>query len=174
MALSIDRLRATIEHLAEMDRPSASPGERRAAEWLAEQLTAAGADARIEVEDAHGTYWVPLGLLTGAAALTGLLARTTPRGRGIATVVGALCAAAIADDVSGGPHVFRRVLPRRQTYNVVAETGDHDAKRTLVVVSHHDAARGGLIFTPLLLTWLADRFPAVYARRPPARGPWRS
>ncbi|MBA2512816.1 MAG: peptidase M28, partial [Solirubrobacterales bacterium] len=52
-----DRLRATVKHLASLDRPSASEGERTAAEWIAERLRGENLDARVEVERAHGTYW---------------------------------------------------------------------------------------------------------------------
>ena len=155
------RLRAVVEHLAAIERPSASEGERRAAEWIREQLAALGADARIEEEPAHGTYWVPLGLLTAAAGLAGL-----GRGRrALTALVGAAAAAGIADDVSAGPHVLRRLLPRRSTANVVAEAGDRGAARTLVFVAHHDAAHGGLVFAPQLTTLPADAFPGWYERQ---------
>src|SRR5206468_3063531 len=102
--------------------------------------------------------------MSAAAGVAGQLA---PRGRGrraLAAVTGALAAAGIADDVSAGPHVFRRVLPHRDTFNVIAEAGDPDAERTLLFISHHDAAHGGLIFTPQLVTWVADAFPGIYGR----------
>ena len=38
MPESIERLRATVEHLAAIERPSASDGEKRAAEWILERL----------------------------------------------------------------------------------------------------------------------------------------
>jgi hypothetical protein len=46
---------------------------------------------------------------------------------------------------------------------VVATAGDPDAARTLVFVAHHDAAHGGLIFNPALVTRVADAFPEWYA-----------
>ncbi|MDP9384228.1 MAG: peptidase M28, partial [Actinomycetota bacterium] len=70
-----DRLRATVEHLAGMERPSASPGERAAAEWIAGRLAEQGLEPRVETEAAHGTYWVPLGLMSAAAGLAGRAAR---------------------------------------------------------------------------------------------------
>jgi len=45
---------------------------------------------------------------------------------------------------------------------VIAEVGDPDAPRTLVFMAHHDAAHGGFIFTPELITTFADRFPEWY------------
>ena len=163
---ALERLRATVEHLSSFERPSASDGERRAAVWIRDRLEGSDADARIEEERAHGTYWIPLGLLTAAAGAAGLAAARGGRvSRAVAAAVGAAAAAGIADDVSAGPHVFRRVLPHRPTYNVVAEVGDRTAERTLVFVAHHDAAHGGLVFAPQLTTVPADLFPAWYDRQ---------
>src|ERR1700684_3319299 len=67
-------LRARLEELERIYRPSASEGERRAAEWLVGQFRALGAEARIEAADAHGTYWWPLGLGTALGALGRLAA----------------------------------------------------------------------------------------------------
>jgi hypothetical protein len=166
MQESIARLRATVEHLSAIERPSASDGEKRAAEWIRDRLDGSSADARIEVERAHGTYWVPLGLMTAAAGLAGLAAARGGRSaRALAAATGAVAAAGIADDVSGGRHLFRRLLPHRSTYNVVAETGDGSAGRTIVFVAHHDAAHGGLVFAPQLTTVPADAFPQWYEQQ---------
>ncbi|MDX6667517.1 MAG: hypothetical protein QOK04_897, partial [Solirubrobacteraceae bacterium] len=43
-------LREVIEHLAPIERRAGSEGEREAAEWIAQRLTAAGAPARVEEE----------------------------------------------------------------------------------------------------------------------------
>jgi hypothetical protein len=135
-----------VRELAAYERPSASDGERRAAEWLAGELRAAGCrEVRVEEERAHGGYWWPLGLLNAASALAALL------GRRVAAVVGGMAAAAVYDDVSGGRLWFRRrTLPQRPTWNVVAEAGDPGAARTVVFIAHHDAAHSGLVFHPEL------------------------
>jgi acetylornithine deacetylase/succinyl-diaminopimelate desuccinylase-like protein len=155
------RLRCTVERLAAIERPSASPGERRAAEWIRGELAALGVPARLQEERAHGTYWVPIGTMSAAAGIAGLAGLP----RAVAAAVGALAALGIADDVSGGPHVARRLLPRRTTVNVVAELGERDAPQTLLIGAHHDAARGGLIFHPGPTRAVARRFPRWYARQ---------
>jgi hypothetical protein len=166
MQETIARLQATVEHLSAIERPSASDGEKRAAEWIRDRLKGSSADARIEVERAHGTYWVPLGLMTAAAGLAGLAAaRGGGPTRALAAATAAAAAAGIADDVSGGRHLFRRLLPHRSTYNVVAEAGDRSAGRTIVFVAHHDAAHGGLVFAPQLTTVPADAFPEWYEKQ---------
>jgi Peptidase family M28 len=158
MPVEIDRLRATVEHLASFDRPSASEGERRAAEWIRGELAAQGVSAVVEGEPAVGSMPLPLGLLSGVGVAAAL------GGRKLAPL-GLLAAAGIVDDVSGGPHVFRRLLPQRATYNVVAEAGDPSAERTIVFVAHHDAAHGGLVFAPQLTTVPADAFPDWYDKQ---------
>jgi len=135
-----------VRELASYERPSASEGERRAAEWLAGEFREAGCrDVRVEEERAHGGYWWPLGLLNVASGVAGLLGRLP------AALVGAFASTAVYDDVSGGRLWFRRrALPQRPTWNVVAELGDRDAPRTVVFVAHHDAAHSGLVFHPAL------------------------
>ena len=152
------RLRATVEHLASFDRPSASDGERRAAEWIRGELEALGVPARIEEESAVGSMAIPLALLSAAGVAAAL------GGRRLAPL-GLLAAAGIVDDVSGGPQVFRRLLRHRTTYNVVGEAGDPGAQETLVFVAHHDAAQGGLIYRPELTRLVADTFPGWYAKQ---------
>src|SRR3954449_9324786 len=158
MPVDIARLRATVEHLASFDRPSASEGERRAAEWIRGELEALGVRARVEEEPAVGSMAIPLALLSAAGVLAAL------GGRRLAPL-GLLAAAGIVDDVSGGPQLLRRLLRHRTTYNVVGEAGDPGAEETLVFVAHHDAANGGLIFRPEPNRLVADAFPDWYARQ---------
>jgi acetylornithine deacetylase/succinyl-diaminopimelate desuccinylase-like protein len=147
------RWRDTIRELAAFERPSASDGEKRAAELIARRLRDLGYQATVEQESAHGTYWWPIGLANALAAGGALLAL---RGRGrLARLAGAALAgtsaAALWDDLGHGSRWFRRrLLPHRPTWNVVAEAGDSSAERTLVVVAHHDAAHSGLVFHPAL------------------------
>jgi hypothetical protein len=155
------KLRAIVEHLQAIERPSASDGERRAAEWIRDRLAEHGCRARVEEERATGSFPLPVGLLSAVAAAAGL----SRRGRPLAAAAGLAAAAAIADDVAAGRRPFRRLLPSRTTYNVVSETGDADADETVVFVAHHDAARGGLIFHPGPTRWVADTFPDWYARQ---------
>ena len=64
MASNVEQewLRERLEELEKIERPSASEGEREAAEWLVKNFGALSVRARIEAERAHGTYWWPLGL----------------------------------------------------------------------------------------------------------------
>jgi acetylornithine deacetylase/succinyl-diaminopimelate desuccinylase-like protein len=149
-----DRLRGWLEELEVIERPSASEGERRAAEWLVERFAELGAEARIEAEPAHGTYWWPLGIGAALGALGGIAAL-----RGRRLLGGALAGAAaagMASDFPPGKRLLRRLLPRRTTYNVACELGPADAERAIVLIAHHDAAHSGLVFHPQI-PHIADR-----------------
>jgi hypothetical protein len=107
----------------------------------------------VEQEQAHGGYWWPIGVANSvaAAAALALLRRDGWVRRTVAAGVAGASAAALWDDLGHGRRWFRRALfPHRPTWNVVAETGDPDGERTLVLVAHHDAAHSGLVFHPAL------------------------
>ena len=141
-------LRAMLTELVAIERPSASEGEREAAEWLVARLGELGAEALIETELAHGTYWWPLGIGAAAGALAGLAAL---RGRRLAAAaLGSAAAAALADEFPPGARRLRSRLPQSLTHNVVCELGPPEAERTVVVVAHHDAAHSGWIFHPAI------------------------
>lgn len=141
-----DWLRSRLEELERIDRPSASEGERQAAQWLVDEFAKLGAEARIETERAHGTYWWPIGIGTALGVAGGVAAR---RGKRLAAaLLGAAGAAAIATDFPPQPRYLRRLLPKRDTFNVICELGDPGADRTVILSSHHDAANQGLVFHP--------------------------
>ncbi|MBN8871043.1 MAG: M28 family peptidase [Solirubrobacterales bacterium] len=129
-----------------IDRPSASAGEREAAEWLVGEYAKLGVSARIETEQAHGTYWWPIGIGTALGVAGGLAGRRGNRLAG--ALLGAVGAGVIASDFPPRPRYMRKLLPKRETFNVVCELGDPEAERTVVLVSHHDAANAGLVFHP--------------------------
>ncbi len=154
----VDRLRSELTELASIHRPSASAGERRAAEWAVERLAAHGARAAIETARVHGGYWGPLALLsTGGVAGAMIGGRHRVAGGALA----ALAAAGVWDDITGGRQHARRPLPQRETFNVVAEMGPADAGRTVVVVAHHDAAKSGVIFHPAIPAFVWRHFPTL-------------
>jgi hypothetical protein len=133
-----------LRRLAALDRRPAGAGELAAARLLCAQLQARGARAWIEEAPVHGTYWMPVGLLSGAAALAGL------GGRRRALGTGALSAALMADELELGARPLRRFARWRTAHNVIAELGRPSASRTLVIHAHHDAAPTGLVFHPAI------------------------
>ena len=160
-----DWLRPKLEELTEIERPSASEGEGRAAEWLAGELREAGGrDVVVEAEpEANGTYWLPLGLLAGAGAIAGLAAMRGGRlARAAAAVTGAVGSALAADEMPPGRRRFRRLLPKRTAHHVLAELGPRDAERTIVLMSHHDTAHSAFFFNPAITEAIAERAPWVF------------
>jgi hypothetical protein len=158
-------MRQRLDELCSIERPSASTGERRAAEWLAGQLRDAGArSVRIEAEsEANGTFWWPIGLLAGAGALAGLAARRGgPLKRAIATATGATTAALIADELPPGSRTFRRLLPNRTAQLVLAEIGPEDAEHTIIVMAHHDSAHTAFFFNPVITRAIGETAPWVF------------
>jgi hypothetical protein len=157
-------LREVITALAPLERRAGSDGELQAARWLAARLERACGEVRIEEEQFHDGYARVIGTLAAAGAAAGVAALQR-RTRWAGGVAAAAIGAAIADDVSNGPRVFRRATaPLRQTWNVIASCGDSDAERTLVVLAHHDAAPTGAIFDDQAQAFLGELFPGVLER----------
>ncbi len=157
-------LREVLETLAPIERRAGSAGELEAAEWLADRLRRAGCSVQIEEEAYLEGYAEVIGSLAAAGALSGVTALGR-RTRRLGAAGAALVAAAIADDVSNGPRLYRRARSAPSTtWNVVARTGDPEAERTLVVLAHHDAAPTGAIFDDTVQRWLGERFPGVLER----------
>jgi acetylornithine deacetylase/succinyl-diaminopimelate desuccinylase-like protein len=157
----LDQIEHVVRELASWERASASAGERRAAEWIAQRLHELGVDdVRLEEEPAHGGYWGPLGMLSfvsGLAALAG--------GRLLRLVVGGVAALGIWDELGLRRGVWtRRLVRRRTTTNVVGEVGPRDAPVRVVVIAHHDAAHSGAIFNPTMTYAIGRRFPQVIER----------
>ncbi len=147
-----DRLRETVTRLADIERPPCSPGEREAAEYLADELRKHCDDVRIEEERVHGTFhWMLLAL-----SLIAMLGR----------VPAALSAAAMWEDLSGGRRRWfrHRALPQGTTTNVVATAATREAERTLVILAHHDAAHTSFLFDQGLPRLLYAKAPKLLAR----------
>ncbi len=155
-------LREVVETLAPIDRTPCSPGERKAAEWLATRLQAiAGVDVALEDEPSWGTFpptATGLGLLGIVGAALVLRGR---RATGALLAAGTL--AGIVDEAQNGPRILRRLVRRRRrTVNLVARAGSGDG--TLVVLAHHDAPQTGVIFDQTLQRRIHELAPQLLER----------
>ncbi len=157
-------LREVVEALAPLERRAGSDGEQQAARWIAERLEAAGCEVQVDEEQFHDGYAKVIGALAAIGAGAGVAAQVRPLRRLAALAAGAVTAA-IADDISNGPRLFRHATtPPIPTWNVVGTCGDESAERTLVVMGHHDAAPTGAIFDERAQAWLGETFPGVIER----------
>ena len=157
-------LREVVEALAPIERLAGSEGEREAAEWIEARLKTAGAEAKIDEESFRDGFAGQLATLAAASAASGLAALGR-WGRLLGFLGGAAAAALIADDISNGPRIYRRlVAEEKTTWNVVGEVGPADAERTLVLLAHHDAARTGRIFSQAGQRALAEAAPGLVER----------
>ena len=154
-------LREVIEDLALLERGAGSPGEEVAARKLCGRFDELGCASAVDEEvylDGYARMHAALsavGVLAGVAAVMG-------RARPLAAIAGAAAAAAIADDCANRGRVFRRSFAeRRKTWNVVAETGDLGAERTIVLMAHHDAAPTGAVFDDTAQRKANDLMPDV-------------
>jgi hypothetical protein len=158
-------LREVVDALAPLERRAGSEGEAQAAQWIARRLGQAGCPAEVEEAQFLDGYAKPIGSLAGASALAGVAALSSRRARKFAGAAAAVVTAAIADDVSNGPRLFRRATSTpKTTWNVVGSCGDETAERTLVLLAHHDAAPTGKIFDDRLQAWLGEMFPGLLER----------
>jgi Peptidase family M28 len=157
-------LREVCEHLAPIDTTPCSPGEREAAEWIAERLRAAGVGDVVLEDEASWGGFAPTAVALGLLGIAGIgLVLSGRRVTGVAC--GLASAAGVLDEAENGPRVARRLLRRRKsTVNVVARLGDPGAERTLVVLAHHDAAQTGRIFDQSLQRKINERFPDLLRR----------
>jgi hypothetical protein len=156
-------LREVVDTLAPIDRTPCSPGERRAAEWVAQRLRAvAGVDVALEDEPSWGTF-PPTSAALGVLGVLG--ASFALRGQRLAGATLALASVAgIVDEAQNGPRVVRRLFrTRRTTVNLVARAGATDAPNTLVVLAHHDAPQTGMLFDQGLQKRIHELAPQVLA-----------
>jgi hypothetical protein len=157
-------LREVCEHLAPIDTTPCSPGEREAARWIAERMRLAGVDEVALEDEASWGPFAPTAFMLGVLGILGAASALSGR-RGVGVLSALASAAGVLDEAENGPRVARRLLRRRRsTVNVVARVGNPDARRTLVVLAHHDAAQTGLIFDQSLQRRIHERFPDLLRR----------
>ncbi|MGQ9571725.1 MAG: M20/M25/M40 family metallo-hydrolase [Dehalococcoidia bacterium] len=152
-----ERLLADIRALSAIYRPSASPGEREAAEWVASRLRGAGLEATIEEFRFYPAYWNAWGIHVGLAAVLGVASLFSRRLAKPSAVLASLLAASFWGDLTTGFHWLRGLLPAQPGYNVIARLPNPGAERILVISAHHDAPHSGAVFHPGIASWLRPR-----------------
>jgi hypothetical protein len=161
-----ERLLADIRSLCAIQRPSASAGEREAAEWVASRLREMGFEATLEEFRFCPAYWTAWGIHVSSAGLAGIASLLSRRLSGPAAVISSLLAISFWGDLTTGFHWLRNLLPAEPGYNVLGRLPNPSAKRVLVVSAHHDAAHSGAVFHPGLARWLRPRSGPVREQPP--------
>lgn len=131
----MERLADDVGALAALVRGSAGAGERASAAWILGRLRGMGIEGEVEPYRGRTTYAWSFAVLALAGVVRSLPVR-------LAALV------ALELDASG-----RAPLPlgTGEGANVVARVGAAgEARRTLVLVAHHDAQRAGLVWAPAL------------------------
>jgi hypothetical protein len=139
------RLREAVEALSAIERRATTEGERRSADWVAEELRAAGArEIRFSRYKAHSTWAVAL------VAHSVLVLGSFLVGGWISRAIAAIAAVSLEADATGRSFWLRKLLPgKRVGTNVEARIpAAGGLRRTVVVVAHHDAAHNGFIWHP--------------------------
>ena len=137
-------------------RRPATEAEGRAAELLLERLGERGVAARIEPFRGFSTFGLPIGGITAAALLPGVLPR---RRRALRSAIAAGATGLLALEGGLVRTPLSDALSRRPSRNLVAEIAPSgEVRRTLCLVCHLDSSRGGLMFhprfVPHLTRWL--------------------
>ncbi len=142
-------------------RGSTTAGERRAAEYVAAELRAAGGEVALEPFRSHTSFSHAYGLiyllgLLGAAALW--------YNAGLALAVGGAAALLFWGD-NNARFSVGRVLPQRPSQNVVARfpartppDASGEPRRTVVLLAHYDTARSALMFEPKQVRYFRQTF----------------
>ncbi len=143
----LQRLRADVAQISAIERRTGTDGERRSAQWVAEQLTELGAQDVAFQSFRTQTTWAWSHL---AHYVSGVAAAAV--GGPIGAALGAGTLVSYEADNSGRSQWLRRLLPARQGTTVSARIPAGEiSRRTLVLVAHHDAAHTGWVWSPQFL-----------------------
>jgi len=134
------RIRRDVEELAGIPRGSATAGERRAAEWAASRLLAAGA-SEVELQTFRYQHsWAARHVPQFVAGALGGL-----RGGAAGGALTLVAAASFELDFGGRLQWLARVAPAREGTNAIGRIPARGERHgTLVLVAHLDAAQTGI------------------------------
>lgn len=129
-------------------RPSASPAEERAAEFVAERLKEAGFRVRLETFRGLTTFSLPYGIIYALFIAAALLYLLSPAACVVLSSLGLL----FHLSESNARPLLSRILPKRASRNVIGvRPAQREARRRLVISAHLDSSKAALFFHPNLL-----------------------
>jgi hypothetical protein len=147
-------------------RLAGTDAERRAANWLAKLLGAAGRRAQLEPIYVHPQYGL-VHAVHCALGFAGSLAAIAQPAVGFAIVLAT--ATSMYLDLNYRIYLLRRLFFRRASQNVVSPGNRPDAPARLLLCAHYDAARTGAAFEPKRVA----RGARLATRLPLPLGPFR-
>jgi hypothetical protein len=135
----------TIERLCSFGpRWPGIEGDRRTAEYLANELELIGREVAVEPIKIRPAYHLTLAIL-GAVAIAGnVLSATSSPPLGVVALL--LAAAAMYGDLTSRFLALRWLTSKRPTCNVTSPGPRPDARTRVVLTAHHDAPFGGLLY----------------------------
>jgi hypothetical protein len=144
--VNVDGRMDVIRELCSFEgRRSGTDAERRAANWLAERLRAAGRRTDVEPTYVHPQYGLVHALHCALGFAGSLVSIVQP-----AVGFGLVLAAAVSMylDLNGRFYLARRLFFRRASQNVVARGKNPHATARVFIAAHYDSARTGAAFDP--------------------------
>lgn len=158
----------TIERIVSLGpRWPGDDGDAPTVDFLAGELRRWGREARVEGIRVRPAYQLALALLAALAVAGSVVSVATPA-LGVAILL--IASIAIYADLTGRTSPTRFLTSPRDTANVTSPGHLPDARNRVVLIAHHDAARGGLLFArragrrrrPSPLSRLAGRIDLVF------------
>jgi hypothetical protein len=158
----------TIERIVSFgSRWPGDEGDEPTVDHLAAELRAAGREVAVERIRVRPSYHVALALLA-AIAVVGSVVSVSSAALGVVILL--IVSIALYTDLTGRFSPIRWLTSPRDTANVSSPGTLPDATHRVVLVAHHDAAHGGLLFArrasrrrrPSFLSRLAGRVDLVF------------
>lgn len=147
-------------------RSSGSEDERRAAAIMAKELAAIGLDTDLESFEWNESLYQMMALHFGVGSLGTLISPVAPH---VAFALHLLAGGSYFLDSTKRAHLLRRLLPYRESHNVVATLpAEGEPALRIVFLAHLDAAFTGILFEPATVgrfEKLAPPHPLSFLRR---------
>jgi hypothetical protein len=142
-------IREYIEGLSRWEhRGSTTDNERQAAEYIKDEMTSLGLEARLEHFVSQTSFsWVYI-IIYGVFLVAGLLGLFYPFW---GLVLGSLALALFVGECTSKWKAAASVLPKKPSQNALGILKNEAARKKLIFVSHYDSSKSGLSFHPSLV-----------------------
>ena len=150
MMSEIESIRKHVEHLSVTIGPrgSTTPGEKEAAEYIADVYRSQGLSPLVEGFRSAKSAWLPFALGTGLVLLGELLYLFAGfYGLLLAILVSVISLSSLVLELSFKSNLFRWVLPKGESQNVsVKVPSSGSPKKTVILIGHLDTHRMPIVY----------------------------